>query len=104
MANEQNLIKNEDLTPNQRRENARKAGKASAKKRAERKTLKEELLLLLATDNYNEKISIAMIKEAEKGNTKAFEVIRDSIGEKLKDKVEVSQEKPFEVNINIRKK
>ena len=30
MANKQNLIKNEDLTPSQRRKNASKAGKASA--------------------------------------------------------------------------
>ena len=33
MTNIQNLIKNEDLTPEQRRKNASKAGKASAKKR-----------------------------------------------------------------------
>ena len=42
MANEQNLIKNEDLTPEQRRANASKAGKASAAKRQIRKKLREK--------------------------------------------------------------
>lgn len=37
MANEQNLIRNEDLTPEQRRENARKAGIASGKARKKEK-------------------------------------------------------------------
>jgi len=104
MANEQNLIRNEDLTPKQRRENASKAGKASAEARRKRKTLKEELLALLATDDYNKRISLAMIKQAEKGNTKAFNTIRDTIGEKPKDELEINQDKPFEVNISIKKK
>ena len=43
MANEQNLIKNEKLTPSQRRKNASKAGKASGASRRKRKALKEEL-------------------------------------------------------------
>lgn len=104
MANEQNLIKNEDLTPEQRRKNASKAGKASAEARKKRKTLKEELLLLLETENYNERISLAMIKQALNGSTKAFNTIRDTIGEKPKDKLEIDQDKPFEVNITIKKK
>ena len=41
MANEQNLIRNEDRTPEQRRENARKAGKASAAKKKRKKLLRE---------------------------------------------------------------
>lgn len=41
MANNENLIRNEDLTPEQRRENARKAGKASGAKRQKKKLLKE---------------------------------------------------------------
>lgn len=92
MANEQNLIKNENLTPRQRRENASKAGKASAKKRAERKTLKEELLLLLATGNTQNKISTALIEQAQNGNTKAYEIIRDTIGEKPKENLAISGE------------
>lgn len=99
-----NLIKNEDLTPEQRRENARKAGLASAEAKKKRKTLREELIALLETEQYQSKISLSLIKQAEDGNTKAFEVIRDTIGEKPNEKLELEQNKPFEVNINIKKK
>ena len=47
MANEKNLIKNEDLTPMQRRQNASKAGKASVKTRREKKTIQTLLNDLL---------------------------------------------------------
>lgn len=47
MANEKNLIRNEDLTPEQRRENARKAGIASGKARKKRKAMKEQMEMLL---------------------------------------------------------
>ena len=47
MANEQNLIRNEDLTPEQRRENERKAGIASGKARKKRKAMKEQMEMLL---------------------------------------------------------
>lgn len=102
MANTQNLIKNEDLTPEQRRKNASKAGKASAKKRQQNKTFKEIINKFLdgqVTDDRlkeqmvefgfaDNKVSnkscavFALWKEAIKGNTKAFELMRDTIGEK----------------------
>lgn len=70
------------------RKNGAKGGKASAKKRQEQKTLKEELLLLLAEGDTQKKISLALIQKALKGDVKAFEVIRDSTGQKPTDKVE----------------
>ncbi len=73
-------------TSEEAREIGRKGGIASGKARRERKTLREELLLLLEKGDTQEKISLAMIKEALDGNTKAFEVIRDTIGEKPIDK------------------
>ena len=102
MANTQNLIKNEDLTPEQRRRNASKAGKASAKKRQQNKTFKEIINRFLDGQVSNERLKQQMIefgfadkevsnkscavfalwKEAIKGNTKAFELLRDTIGEK----------------------
>lgn len=94
MANEQNLIKNEDLTPTQRRENARKAGKASAAKKQERKKMREllELALMACDEETGEKnnvvITAALVKKAKAGDTKAYEVIRDTIGEKPVDKVQ----------------
>lgn len=85
-----NLIKNEDLTPEQRRASASRAGKASARARQARKTLREELLLLLSQGDTQNKISLAMIQQALTGNVKAFETIRDTIGEKPIDKQEVT--------------
>lgn len=98
----------ENLQPVRTKEEARKRGRnggiKSGEARRKRKTLREELLALLGTEDYQKKISLAMLQEAKAGNTKAFEVIRDTIGEKPKDKVEIDQDKPFEVNINIKKK
>ncbi len=88
MANNQNLKKT--LSTEEARELGRKGGKASVKARKERKALKEELLLLLSEGDTQRKISLSLIKEAAKGNTKAFEIIRDTIGEK-----------PIDVNANI---
>jgi general stress protein YciG len=88
MANEQNLKPFNEMTEKEQREIARKGGKASGEARAKRKTLKEELLLLLAQGNTQEKISLSLIQEAMGGNTKAFEVIRDTVGEKPVDKLE----------------
>ena len=103
MANEKNLIPQNRRTKSERREIAIKGGKASGEARRKRKTLKEELLALLETEEYNKKISLAMIHEAEMGNVKAFLAVRDTIEENPKDKVEVSQDKPFEVNISVKK-
>lgn len=81
------------------REKARKGGKASAAARRRKKTLKDELLFLLGekiTDKNGRKhvtqeaISTALIQQALRGNTKAFEIIRDTIGEKPTDKVLLS--------------
>lgn len=73
MANPQNLVPNSARTPKQRRENARKAGKASGAKRKRLKTLAEELRWLLQLDivdasgqkvNTQQAISTALIKAA----------------------------------------
>lgn len=90
MQNIENLKKNSERTPEERKELAKKAGIASGKKRAARKTLKEELLLLLNSGNTQEKISLALIEKALQGDIKAFEVIRDTVGEKPANKQEVN--------------
>lgn len=111
MANEQNLIPNEQRTPSERRENAKKAGKASGKKRAERKKFNELFNNYLDKKVTNEQIKeqmkqfgfndeectnknaivFAQYKEALKGSTQAFIAVRDTIGEKVTDKLEVKQ-------------
>lgn len=92
MANSENLKPNSERTPSERRENAKKAGIKSGEVRRARKTLKEELLLLLENGDTQNKISLALIKKALKGDIKAFEVIRDTIGEKPADKHELKGE------------
>lgn len=91
MANEQNLKPLNTRTKSEQREIASKGGKARAKKQKELKTLKEELLLLLAEGDTQKKISLALIQKALQGDTKAFEVIRDSTGQRCVEKVEITQ-------------
>ena len=93
MANTKNL---KVPTSEEARKNGKKGGIASGKARAERKALKEELLLLLSEGNTQKKISLSLIKEAIKGNTKAFEVIRDTIGEKPVEKVDMNANISYE--------
>ena len=88
MANEKNLKPIRDSK--RARELQEKAAQKQRENIAKRKTLKEELLLLLSQGNTQEKISLALIEKALKGDTKAFEVLRDSIGEKPVDKVQAN--------------
>jgi hypothetical protein len=86
-------------TKKEARERGRRGGIASGKAKRARKTLREELIALLENGDTQEKISLAMIAEALQGNTKAFEVIRDTIGEKPTDKIEA--ELTSDINITI---
>lgn len=86
--NESNLIPFNELTEEKQREIARKGGIASGKARKERKTLKEELLLLLSEGGTQKKVSLAVLQKALDGDIQAFNTIRDTIGEKPVDKVE----------------
>ena len=81
------------------KEIAQKGGQASGKARLERKHLKEDLLVILDIEDssgepYREKIAMALITQACKGNTRAFEVIRDTIGEKPVEQVAINQPNP----------
>ena len=84
MANEGNL--KPIRTKSEAREKGKKGGKKSGEVRAQRKTLREELIALLETKiedkTIQEKISFSLIQEAISGKVKAFETIRDTIGEK----------------------
>lgn len=90
MANEKNLIPLNKRSKEIQREIQEKGRRANKQKCEERKTLKQELLLLLSQGKTQEKISLALISKALNGDTKAFEVIRDSIGEKPVDKVQAN--------------
>ena len=102
-----NLMKNSDLTPEERKEKASKAGKASVKARRKKKELKTLLELALSqpqvenpdSDNYMG-ITLALMNKALNGDVRAFETIRDTIGQKPVDQVEQTL-KGKTININI---
>ena len=80
-----------------------KGGKAGAESKRARKTLRAELELLLESHakdpktgvqsekTIQEAITLALITKALKGDTKAFEIIRDTIGEKPAERINLGQ-------------
>lgn len=104
--NESNLIPFNELTEEKQRELARKGGIASGKVRKEKKMLKELLEEALSkgteTDNEYINITLALIRQANEGNVKAYEVIRDTLGQKPVDKVEHSGSIPVVIEDDIR--
>ena len=68
MANEQNLIKAEDLTSEQLRERARKGGIASAKAKKKRKAMKEQMEILLSLPVKSPKLKEQLKKLGIKSN------------------------------------
>jgi len=88
------------------RELGKKGGIASGEARREKKLLKELLEDALSkgteTDNEYVNITSALIREANKGNVKAYEVIRDTLGQKPVDKVEHSGAIPVVIDDDIR--
>ena len=80
------------------REIGRKGGKRSAQVRRERKTMRQELEYLLTEEihdkngkamNTQKALGTSLIKAALNGDVRAFIAIRDTIGEKPVEKVDV---------------
>ena len=109
MANEQNL---KTPSPSEARSRGKKGGIASGKARREKRAFKETLEILLSMNMENgegvaiddiasfkgikgqnisvqEAILIAQVQKAMKGDTRAAEYVRDSIGQKPSDKVQL---------------
>ena len=102
MANEENLIPNEERTPSERRENARKASIASGKARRRKRSMKEAADLFLslpvsdkrkfnkavrryvdAEDIDNQMLMIiGLVDAATDGDAGAAKVVIDLIGER----------------------
>lgn len=91
MANEKNLEKGKATQfkkGDAAKESGKKGGVASGEARRERKTLKDELLLLLAEGDTQKKMCTKLINRVKnKGDVKAFIAIRDTIGEKPMEKI-----------------
>ena len=91
MANEQNLKKGkgfETRTTEEQREIARMGGIASGEARREKKLIRERILERMGETDWNTMIDglISRAKETDK----AFELLRDTIGEKPVEKVSMS--------------
>jgi hypothetical protein len=99
--NEQNLIPNSERTPKQRRENAKKAGIASGEARRKKRDLKLAIQALLEADIKDKKtgevmsgaeaLAVAQFRKAMRGDTRAFEVLRDTSGQGVVEKVMVAE-------------
>lgn len=100
MANEKNLKPNSERTPNERKELARKAGKASGKARLAKKTAREYAIAALeATTKDNEgklitlkdvMIQKVIAKAIKEGDLNAVKYIVELIGESPSHKIEVT--------------
>ena len=75
---------------------AKMGGIASGRARKEKKMLKDTLIALLEIEEKKgitgqDNICIALVKRAKCGDTKAFEIIRDTIGQKPIEKIEKTE-------------
>jgi len=99
MANEQNLIPLNKRSKEVQREIQEKGRQANKAKIERRKTLREELLALLEKGDMQKKMSLSIIQKAIKGDTKAYEIIRDTVGEKPKDVIDANVNTEIKVMI-----
>ena len=98
---DENLIPNSQRSPSELREQTRKGGIASGEARRKKKLLRECLEALMERDagrdsNGNkittiEAMSITAVKGAMNGDWKAWELVRDTLGQKPVEKVMVSE-------------
>lgn len=98
--NDRNLIRNEDLTPEQRRENARKAGIASGESRRRKKQLRELVRMAL------EEVSVADPDKSKLENIAAKYVMNldkrnDIDGDDIQKLQKILGEEMTTVNANI---
>ena len=95
MANEQNLRPIRDS--NTARELQEKSAKKKSENAKERKLFKEEIIKRLNAKDFEEIID-SLIKRAKK-NDKAFEVLRDTIGQKPKEEISANVENVIKVEL-----
>ena len=83
-------------TKEEAKRRGRNGGIKSGEVRRQRRTLREELLAMLSAGDTQSKLVAALIDEATNGNkagsvSKAFETIRDTVGEKPVEKIVVAE-------------
>ena len=110
MANKSNLMKYRSSTPEERRRNASKAGKASGEARRRKANLRQTMNAILTSEvdipewtpilealgldsTLETVISAAMVREAMNGNVKAFTAIKDVLGQTSKSETDLEEQK-----------
>lgn len=106
-----NLIPVNKRTMGEQREIVKKGGKKSGEVRRQRKALRDLFKSMLATplpnddlkakieamgfsdeeNNYNTLLGMTTLNKALKGDVRAIEFVRDTIGEKPKEEIEISE-------------
>lgn len=98
--NPQNLIPQSKKSPEERSRIARMGQIASTEAKRRKKTFREAMEAILEKEVLDKNgnkidlltaISAKQIEKADKGDTKAFEVIRDTIGQKPVERVEITE-------------
>ena len=98
--NPQNLIPQNKKSPEERSRIARMGQIASTEAKRRKKTFREAMEAILEKEVFEKNvikidlltaISAKQIEKAGKGDTKAFEVIRDTIGQKPVERVEITE-------------
>ena len=98
--NTQNLIPQNKKSPEERSRIARMGQIASTEAKRRKKTFREAMEAILEKEVLDKNgnkidlltaISAKQIEKAGKGDTKAFEVIRDTIGQKPVERVEITE-------------
>lgn len=122
MANKENLVSLATRPEQERKEIARKGQRASTAVKKRRKTFREIFETILAQEipttldlgaiadiikeqykdkqiTYDDAMGLAMSVKAAQGDTKAFEVVRDTIGQKPSDKIKIDDKINIKVDI-----
>lgn len=98
--NDENLIPNSERSPNEVRANGQKGGIASGEARRRKRDLRQALEALLEKDftgkdgvvlSGAEAIALKQMEKALKGDTRAFEVVRDTSGQAVVQKVMIAE-------------
>lgn len=92
-----NLGKGKRFTEENATINAKKAAEARKAYRPLKEIIRERV-----TPEEWDKMVLAMMEKAQRGDAKAFELLRDSVGEKPTEKMELAGAQDLQVNISIR--
>lgn len=90
MANEQNLVSLATRSQRERTEIAKKGQPASVKARKENKLIKDRILERMGEGDWDTMIDNLINRAME--TDKAFEILRDTVGQKPSEKVDLSIE------------